>query len=254
MKNNFKNYDTEKIGAILLGLMAIFIGAGFITFSHSLYISVLSVLAINLIAIFVLIYIIILPALDRNYKHIYFIGGDYIQECDINIVSRILMNISKMTGLDAISLFAEKEYLQFNSYVCSGDYDIQYFIDTILKGVSNRHYIQVKCSGHNRQVAIDFCDINKKMCIYITNADGRQFISFRPLTSAQTLGLIDISSKSSESKAIRFNSPVRIHNILTCILIASLIIMTIYLTYNPIRQSEFGVIVFIMLWALAYIA
>ena len=253
MGHDFKNYNSQFIGISLLSILFTILGLVVAANSKTVLSLVFSIVLIIHSSATLLIGYAIYMLKDTCYKKVSLIGSEYLYSCDINIMSRIMTNISKMAGIDAMESFSEKEYIDNEHYICYGDRDIERFISAISKGISNRHYIMVKCIGYDRQIAIDFCDINKKMCIYLTNLSDKQIISFRPLRKAQRLGLKRLETGDSEEYRVNFINPLNKYERNTAILIGFMTLMVIFLAYHPVWiLSGWHWVAIILIWLIIY--
>lgn len=196
----------------------------------------------------------------RYYKYnlINYISKDYLYSCDVNIISKLINNITNMCSNkdECMDTFLECEYLSTENYICYGDDDIKYFVSSILKGISNRYRYRVQEIGYNRTIAIDLWDLNKKICIYITNLEDKQLISFRPIRKAQMMGLKILNSNRHSTYKVEFYNPILKYEITNVSLVLGLVLLMCSLLWNPYTIIKIGkplilvIIVWTMLWCL----
>lgn len=244
-KYGFKDYTAEQAVAVLASAMFIIIG---IIFSAATEISdtrsLVAVIMIGTICMVLGVAVIPIVYYMRSLKYtpfqrILILEDYYTNSCDINVMSRMLTNISKLTGLDAVEMYAEKEYIDLGHYVCYGDRDIERFISDIVKGISRKHYIKVQCNGYHRAIAIDLCDINKRVCVYLTNLGDKQLVSFRQLRKSQVMGLKKLDTGGTEEYKVHFKNPVRKYDNLDLVYIISLFAYTSFVIMVP--QLHLGI-------------
>lgn len=177
-----------------------------------------------------------------------YIDKEYIYSCDINVISKLINNISKLCNDTdkCIESFIDCEYLATENYICFGDDDIHNFINNILRGISARYSYKVQESGYNRIIALNLWDINKKVCIYLTNLEDKQLISFRPIRKAQMMGLKVLSSEKSGSYKVEFYNPAIKLEIFNIFWVTGLIGMVTALLLNPNLMNMSNILVVLL--------
>lgn len=163
---------------------------------------------------------------------------------NIIIISKVLSNISKLTGVDATQAFEDNGYLISRTPICKGDMEIENFIAYISKSISPRFSFVVHPVGFDRYISIEYTELHSNLLVCITNLEFGQAISFRPLAKAQRLGIQQKEELSGEFE-VTFRNPIsHIENVnafIMCSLLGViLVVVNKVLDYTTLRVLGFG--------------
>lgn len=119
---------------------------------------------------------------------------------NVNIIYKVLANLSKLAGVDATKAFEGNGYLISRTPLCRGDMEIENFVAYISKSISPRFSFKVHPIGIDRYIIIEYTELHSSLVVCITNLEFGQAISFKPLAKAQRLGI-----KQTEGLSGKFN-------------------------------------------------